>query len=82
VEVYGRGSVTFSSSKASFFLNGEFYGFACYDCLLAEFFEALSAVEGLLRNCVLFALIPVGSTLLLLFISPSPISAILSLTLF
>jgi len=83
VEVCGRGSVTFSSSKANFFLNGELFGFACYDCLLAEFFDALTAVEGLARVVViLFEITPDNSTLLPLTISSSPIYAILSLTLF
>ena len=82
MEVCGRGSVTFSSSKANFFLNGELFGFACYYCLLAEFFDALTAVEVLVRVVVLFEIIPDGSTLLLLTISSSPIYAILSLTLF
>jgi hypothetical protein len=82
VEVCGRGSVTFSSSKANFFLKGELFGLACYDCLLAEFFDALTVVEGLLKDVVLFDIIPEGSILLLLTISSSPICAILSLTLF
>ena len=80
-EVCGRGSVTFSSSKGCFFLKGELFGFAYYVSLLAEFFDAIAAVEGLLRAVVLFEIIPDGS-ILLLTISSSPIYAILSLTLF